>query len=365
MTVMKGQAHPKAAGQAGAALATKILVVGPSWVGDMVMSQSLYRVLRERRPGCQIDVLAPAWSEAILARMPEVRRAINLPLAHGELGWAKRRALGHSLRAEHYQQAILLPNSLKSALVPWFARIPQRTGWRGEMRYGLLNDLRRLDENALPLMVERFVALGLAPVEALPETIPAPALVADAELAQLAAERFGIDPKRPILALCPGAEFGSAKRWPESHFAAVARHYLQQGWQVCLYGSANDAPVTATIHQASGEQAASFDLAGRTSLAEAVDLLSLSTAVLSNDSGLMHIAAALERPTVAVYGPTSPAFTPPLSKRSATVLSTIDCAPCFERECPLGHHRCMQELAPQRMIDTLDALHSNSPAQSI
>jgi len=340
--------------------AAKILVIGPSWVGDMVMSQSLYRVLRDTRPDCEIDVLAPAWSEAILARMPEVRRAINLPLAHGELGWSKRRALAASLREEHYEQAILLPNSLKSALIPWLARIPLRTGWRGEMRYGLLNDLRRLDAVQLPLMVERFVALGLPAGATLPAPIPAPALVAEAAAAQHTAEGFGLDTTRPILALCPGAEFGSAKRWPETHFAELAVHYLQQGWQVCLYGSGNDAAVTAAIHSSCQAHGDCFDLAGRTSLGAVVDLLSLSSAVASNDSGLMHIAAALGRPTVAIYGPTSPGFTPPLSECSATLVSDIDCAPCFQRECPLGHHRCLREMAPARVIDTLDALQPDS-----
>ena len=162
----------------------QVLVVGPSWVGDMVMSQVLYRRLQETRPGLSIDVLAPAWSEPLLARMPEVRRAIPMPLGHGELGLARRWRLGRELRSQHYDQAILLPNSLKSALVPWFAGIARRTGWRGEMRYGLLNDMRLLDEQALPLMVQRFAALGAAPNEALPARLPAPRLVVDPDQAR-------------------------------------------------------------------------------------------------------------------------------------------------------------------------------------
>ncbi|WP_116368416.1 lipopolysaccharide heptosyltransferase II [Parahaliea mediterranea] len=341
--------------------AKNILIVGPSWVGDMVMSQSLYRVLKARRPGCTIDVLAPAWSEAILARMPQVRASLTLPLAHGELGLGKRWRLGRQLEKQAYDQAILLPNSLKSALVPFFANIPLRTGWRGEMRFGLLNDIRLLIERDLPLMVQRFVALGLDEGSALPADIPPPALVADSAGASAAAGRFGLDTGRPILALCPGAEFGSAKRWPEAHYGELARQYLARGWQVCLYGSANDRPVTAAIAAAAGGQADCFDLAGQTSLGEVVDLLSLSTAVVSNDSGLMHIAAALERPTLAIYGATSPGFTPPLSARSATLVSSIDCAPCFERECPLGHHRCMREQLPHTVSARLDTL-LESPA---
>ncbi|GAB3283203.1 lipopolysaccharide heptosyltransferase II [Parahaliea aestuarii] len=343
------------------ASAQQILIVGPSWVGDMVMSQSLYRVLQDTRPGCAIDVLAPAWSEAILARMPEVRASLTLPLAHGELGLGKRWHLGRQLAGRHYDQAILLPNSLKSALLPMFAGIPLRTGWRGEMRFGLLNDIRLLKERELPLMVQRFVALGLDEGSALPADIPPPALVANAEGAAAAAARFGLDTGRPILALCPGAEFGSAKRWPEAHYGELARRYLERGWQVCLYGSGNDRPVTAAIRSAAGASADCFDLAGQTSLGEAVDLLSLSTAVVSNDSGLMHIAAALNRPTLAIYGATSPGFTPPLSSRSATVVSDIACAPCFQRECPLGHHRCMRDQLPHTVGARLDSL-LESPA---
>ena len=336
--------------------ADNILIVGPSWVGDMVMSQVLYIHLQQSRPGVGIDVLAPAWSGPLLQRMPEVRRAITMPLGHGELGLVQRRRLGRELRAAHYDQAILLPNSLKSALIPFFARIPRRTGWRGEMRYILLNDMRTLDEQALPLMVQRFLSLGLDAGKTLPSTLPEPHLVVDPEAAEQCRSRVGLDRDLPILALCPGAEFGTAKRWPPRYYAELARDYLQQGWQVVLYGLANDRDVCEQIRRDSGEHALCHDLAGRTSLAEVVDLLSLSTAVISNDSGLMHIAAALQRPLLAIYGATSPDFTPPLSPLSTVLRSDIDCAPCFQRECPLGHHRCMRDLPPALAAAKLEAL---------
>ncbi len=338
--------------------AASILVVGPSWVGDMVMSQVLYSRLQQIHPGVGIDVLAPAWSQPLLARMPEVRRAIAMPVGHGELGLGRRRRLGRELRPQAYGQAIVLPNSLKSALVPWFARIPRRTGWRGEMRYGLLNDLRVLDEQVLPLMVQRFAALAQDAGEALPEQLPAPRLVADPNLAASCRESMGLQADLPLLALCPGAEFGSAKRWPVAHYADLARHYLERDWQVALFGSANDRPVTADILGRVGGHPRCFDLAGRTRLAEAVDLLSLAAAVVSNDSGLMHIAAALSRPLVAVYGATSPGFTPPLNDSAAVLTSDIDCAPCFRRECPLGHHRCMVETPVRRVEAALEAVLS-------
>jgi heptosyltransferase-2 len=250
----------------------------------------------------------------------------------------------------------LLPNSFKSALVPLFAGIPRRTGWRGEQRYGLVNDLRVLDERALPLMVQRFVALGQAPGEALPARLPAPRLAIDPVQAQRCGQRLGVVPDRALLALCPGAEFGGAKRWPDTYYAELAKRYLAQGWQVALFGSANDRPVTAAISELCGGHPHCLDLAGRTGLAEAVDLLSLATAVVSNDSGLMHIAAALGRPLVAVYGATSPGFTPPLNDNATIVASDIDCAPCFQRECPLGHHGCMRYTPVERIAEEVETL---------
>lgn len=334
----------------------QILVVAPSWVGDMVMSQALYIYLQQTRPGVAIDVLAPAWSEPLLQRMPEVRSAITMPVGHGELGLGRRWRMGRRLCSQHYDQALLLPNSLKSALVPFFAGIPRRTGWRGEQRYGLLNDLRQLDEQALPLMVQRFLALGQAAGEAMPERFPFPRLVVDEAEAGLVLQRFDLAPDRPLLALCPGAEFGSAKRWPAAHYAELAGRYLDRGWQVGLLGSDKDQPVTQEIRRLCEGHPDCVDLAGHTRLAEAVDLLSRVTAVVSNDSGLMHIAAALARPMVVVYGATSPGFTPPLNDNAVVVVSDIDCAPCFARECPLGHHGCMRYTPMQRVAVELDAL---------
>ena len=334
----------------------KILVVGPSWVGDMVMSQSLYTLLLHNRPGSIIDVLAPAWSQPILARMPEVNRSLSMPVGHGELGLAKRWRIARELSASAYDQAILLPNSLKSALIPFIARIPLRTGWVGEQRYGLLNDIRRLDSDQYPLMVQRFAALGLTPNQAIPEPLPGPALQVDSQSAHASAASMQLSLDKPLLALCPGAEFGGAKCWPALHYAQLADAYAEQGWTVVLFGSANDTKVAKSVLASSHRPDAMVDLTGKTSLDEAVDLLSLARAVVSNDSGLMHIAAALGVPTVVVYGPTSPTFTPPLSNRAVVLASEIDCAPCFQRECPLGHHECMSQLPVQRVVDALDEL---------
>ncbi|PIA72251.1 lipopolysaccharide heptosyltransferase II [Pseudomonas sediminis] len=335
----------------------KILIVGPSWVGDMVMAQTLFQCLKQRHPECEIDVLAPDWSRPILERMPEVRAALSLPLGHGVLDLATRRRIGKSLVGQ-YDQAILLPNSLKSALVPWFAGIPKRTGWKGEMRYGLLNDIRTLDKDRYPLMIERFMALAHEPGAALPQPYPQPRLQIDEFSREAALSKFGLPLDRPVLALCPGAEFGEAKRWPAEHYAKVAEIKIREGWQVWLFGSKNDHAVGEDIRMRliPGLREEVSNLSGQTSLAEAIDLMSAATAVVSNDSGLMHVAAALNRPLVAVYGSTSPGFTPPLADRVEIVRLGLECSPCFERTCRYGHYNCLRELKPRPVIEALDRL---------
>ncbi|GAA5315048.1 MAG: lipopolysaccharide heptosyltransferase II [Candidatus Pelagadaptatus aseana] len=331
-----------------------ILIIGPSWVGDMVMAQSLFIALKQSEPEVEIDVLAPAWSRPIIERMPEIRDSIDMPIGHGQLLLKERRILGESLQGK-YDQAIVLPNSLKSALIPYFAKVPKRTGWRGEMRYVLLNDIRKLDKSYYPLMVERFVALAHPKGAILEQPLPRPALQVDNEQAAALRDKFQLTDERPVLALCPGAEFGPAKRWPEEHYAAVAREKIDQGWQVWLLGSAKDQPVAETIvEHLQPEQADHCHiLAGATELADAIDLLSQADAVISNDSGLMHIAAALQKPLVVVYGSTSPGFTPPLSERVEVVQLEVDCGPCFERQCPQGHLKCLKFLLPGQVLDAL------------
>jgi len=329
---------------------SETLVVSPSWIGDAVLTHPLLVRLKARDPEGAIDVLAPAWASAVYGRMAEVRRTIAFPFGHGELRLGERRRFAKGL--PRYDRAIVLPGSLKSALVPWFAGIPRRTGWRGEMRYGLLNDLRRLDEAALPLIVERYAALAQPAGEALERPLPPPRLAVDPARRDAAVAKFGLEGDSPVLALAPGAEYGPAKRWPARHFAEVARAHVARGYRVWLVGSARDADITAEVAAVSGVKVA--DLAGRTSLDEAIDLLSLAARVVTNDSGLMHVAAALDRPLAAVFGSSSPAYTPPLSPRARVVSLKLDCSPCFERECPLGHTNCLEKLEPAQVLAALD-----------
>ncbi|MDP1930038.1 MAG: lipopolysaccharide heptosyltransferase II [Gammaproteobacteria bacterium] len=339
---------------------SKVLIVGPSWVGDMVMAQALFMTLQSAAAvagaTAVIDVLAPVWSRPLLERMPQVRRAIDLPFSHGELNLAGRYRLGHSLRKERYDQVIVLPNSFKSALLTLFTRSRKRTGWRGEARGMLLNDVRQLDTKALPLMVQRFVALGLPEGAPLPEPLPRPQLITDPASVTQAVTDMQLHLGRPVLVICPGAEFGDAKQWPAEHFASLSRQKIEDGWQVWILGSAKDTSIATVIkgQLPEDQHRHCHDLTGRTSLAQAIDLMSLAQAVVSNDSGLMHVAAALARPIVALYGSTSADFTPPLADNVQLLAIDISCRPCFERTCPLQHKRCLVDLTPQQTLNALD-----------
>ena len=334
-----------------------ILIVGPSWVGDMVMAQSLLKLLKERQPATPLDVLAPAWSLPIIARMPEVRRGVVLPAGHGEIALRRRWQLARSLRMHEYQQAIVLPRSLKAALIPWFAGIPRRTGFRGEMRLVLINDVREFDEHRLDQTVKRFLALGLAADEALPG-VPQPALVVSAAHQREVLDRLGLATDRPIVAMMPGAEYGPAKCWPLEYFRALAEMLSHDGYAVWIMGSARD--------RGAGEAIAACDnvvnLCGRTELEDVIDLLGLCEQAVSNDSGLMHVAAAVGTRVVALYGSSSPAFTPPLTENRIVHYLAIECSPCFQRQCPLGHFRCLRDILPADVRESMRSRTNSRPA---
>lgn len=319
-----------------------------------MLAQPLLMRLKSRTAELAIDVLAPPATAGLLRRMPEVDDVIENPFRHGELKVFARRRLGLDLKARRYRQAIVLPNSLKSALPPFFASIPHRTGYRGEMRIGLLNDVRKLDEKRLPLMVDRFAALAERAGAALARPVPRPRLRVDPHNRQRVLERLGLTTDRPVAAFCPGAEYGPAKRWPAEHFAALAAMLHASGAAVWLIGGPGDRAQADVIKTNAGAVPL-HDLCGRTTLAEAVDLISAAAVVVSNDSGLMHVAAALDRPLIALYGSSSPAFTPPLSPAAVVVRLGLECSPCFERDCPLGHLRCLREITPERVRDEIRA----------
>ncbi len=334
---------------------SNLLIISPAWVGDMVMAQSLFKFLKREQFSTQIDVIVPAWAEGLFKRMPEVRDIIPHTLKHGQLGWRERYRLGQQLCNRNYQQAIVLPNSWKSALIPFWADILQRTGYRGEMRYGLLNDLRILDLFQLPTTVLQFIALGLPKsmlnTGGLPNLIPLyPKLSpgnADLPLRRLHLKKSS----QPLLILCPGAEFGGAKRWPAEYYAIVAKKQLAEGWQVWILGSEKEAILGMKINALAGDDCS--NLCGQTSLSEAIDLMSQAEVVISNDSGLMHIAAALEKPLIALYGASSPQKTPPLSSQAHVIWLQLACSPCFKRECPLKKLSCLRDIKPEQVLNQL------------
>ncbi|MBS0883072.1 ADP-heptose--LPS heptosyltransferase RfaF [Pantoea sp. JGM49] len=340
----------------------KILVIGPSWVGDMMMSQSLYRTLKAEHPDAVIDVMAPAWCRPLLSRMPEVNQALAMPLGHGALALGERRRLGKSLQVSNYDRAYVLPNSFKSALVPFFAGIKRRVGWRGEMRYGVLNDVRVLDKAAFPLMVERYVALGydkpIASAQQLPQPLLWPQLRVDEDEKRMTAAQFSLSADRPAIGFCPGAEFGPAKRWPHYHYAALAEQLIAEGYQVVLFGSAKDRETGDTIVQTLSESARAHckNLAGDTQLEQAVILIAHCAAIVSNDSGLMHIAAALNRPLVALYGPSSPDFTPPLSHQARVIRLISGYHKVRKGDAEEGYHQSLIDIQPARVHQEFSTL---------
>lgn len=339
----------------------RVLVVGPAWVGDMVMSQCLYKVIKSRHGDADIDVLAPSAALPLVSRMREVSRGIVLDTGHGELKLRYRWQLAMKLRENHYDHAIVLPNSFKSALVPFLANIDTRTGFRGEFRYYLLNDMRLLDRKRLPRMVDRFVALGLSETELPGDSIEYPSLLVDEANQGNLCAALGLDTSRPVLGICPGAEYGDAKKWPERHYAALVDFALQRDMQVWMFGTAHDRDTVRGILGSLSVEAGEYvvDLTGKTTLTDAVDLLGLCNLVVTNDSGLMHIAAAVGCPTAVIYGSTSPDFTPPLTDRAEIISDYLPCSPCFQRTCPLGHKNCLNQLMPARLEPIVERYHSS------
>lgn len=327
------------------------LVIGPAWVGDMVMAQSLFITLQQQ--GEVIDVLAPAWSLPLLSRMPQVHEGLALQSGHGQLGLGERWRLGRQLRTRNYQRAIVLPRSFKSALVPFFSGAIIRSGYQGEMRYGLLNDRRRLDKQLLPRTVDRYVALAYPADPGHVPDIPQPALQVDEANRQRLLAALALNLDRPVIAFMPGAEYGPAKRWPLAHYAALARSLLAAGKQVWIIGSVKEGKNAEEIAQ---QAVGVVNLCGKTRLEDAIDLLSLADAAVSNDSGLMHVAAATGTPLVAIYGSSTPAYTPPLADRVQVLYLGMDCSPCFKRVCPLAEPApCLQQIMPEQVLEALAA----------
>jgi heptosyltransferase-2 len=326
----------------------KALIVAPSWIGDTIMAQPLFARLHAKHPGIQLDALAPRWVAPVLHRMTEISNVIDSPFGHGQLSLKPRWKLARLLAARRYDAVYVLPNSLKSALVPWLAGIPQRIGFTGESRFGLINVRHTLDKKALPLMVERFAQLSEPPGTALTRPIFHPKIRSTTNSQKTTLTELDLERPARIVAFCPGAEYGPAKRWPAAHFATLAQKLAALGYAIWLFGSPKDHAVADEISQLA--PGLCRNLCGTTSLEQAVDLLAMTELVVCNDSGLMHVAAALDRPIVALYGSSSPGFTPPLSDQADILSLNLECSPCFKRECPLGHLDCLNKLQPEQVF---------------
>jgi len=352
--------------------ATRILVISPNWIGDAVMAQPLLALLRAQHPDAPIDVLAPPSVSPVWRQMAEVDEVLETPFRHGALQLRERWRYARMLRARGYFAAYVLPNTLKYALIPWLAGIARRVGYKGESRYGLINVMHHDSVPPRP-MVPFYAALASAPDAPVPAGappapgaaatpgalaragVPRPRLaVTDAQVAAACA-KAGLDVARPLVVFAPGAEFGNAKRWPAGHFGDLARAIVARvpGAQVALLGGPKDAAVCEAV---CATEPACVNLAGRTSLGEAVALIGRADAVVSNDSGLLHVASALNRPVIAIYGPTDPDHAPPFSDLAASISLRLECSPCRQRECPLGHHNCMRGISGEQVWQTLQPM---------
>jgi heptosyltransferase-2 len=357
--------------QMTATMPKKILIVAPNWIGDCLMAQPLFACLKQT--GAHITLLAPEWVAPIAQLMPEIDAVVPNRFAHGKLQWRARRVLAAELRTQQFDTAYVLPNSLKSGLIPWLAGIPLRIGYQGEARWGLLH--RRLpnpSKQTRPLMHAHYAALATLQGIRVPDPLPAPRLVVPPALqaqAQTHLHTQGVA-DAPFWVMAPGAEYGPAKRWPAQRCAELALQALAANPQrrVLLLGSAKDGAVAQEIIEtlkalappSNNMLARVHNLCGRTSLDLAAAILAQAEQVISNDSGLMHVAAALDAPQVAVYGSSDPRHTPPLSARARVVWLHLSCSPCFKRECPLGTLACLQQIDAAQVF----ALTQTSSASS-
>jgi heptosyltransferase-2 len=327
------------------------------------MTQPLLATLKTQYPQSKIDVLASTWVAPIYRACSEVSEVIEAKFAHKQLQWGLRKQIAKELQAKNYQACFVLPNSFKSALIPWLANIPFRIGYRGEMRYGLINvALENPSKVNRPPMVEHYLALSQALKEQKESLLSTsrPTLNVSA-LAKQAVEKklasASINPNS-IFVFCPGAEYGPTKRWPADHFAKLARGLIEQNAnaQIMLLGSKSDQNIAQNIQKQADLQLNVHNWCGSTSLDEAIALIGMARAVVSNDSGLMHIAAALKTPQAAIFGSSDPAHTPPLSERAQVIWLNLPCSPCHKKECPLGHLRCLNDILPEQVLATLNTL---------
>jgi heptosyltransferase-2 len=335
----------------------RILIIAPNWIGDAVMSQPLLAAIKTSYPHAVIDVLATPWVAPVYRACSEVTELIEADLRHGQLQWGLRRALAAQIKKRDYASCYVLPNSLKSALIPWLANIPVRIGYQGELRRFLLTETKANSPKTQRIpMVEHYANL-CAPSRNSDAVIRVPQLIPTASALESARTRLqaaGIQTDT-LVVLCPGAEYGPSKRWPAAHFAALAQSILKANpnTSVVLLGSPSDRAIGDAIVSASASQGRIFNWCGATLLDEAIAIIGMSSNLVSNDSGLMHIGAALQIPQVAIFGSSDPNHTPPNSVKATIISLHLQCSPCHQRVCPLGHLNCLNQISPERVFAAL------------
>ena len=340
-----------------------ILIIAPNWIGDAVSTQPLLANLKLLYPDSKIDILASNWVAPVYRACSEVHEVIEAKFEHKKLQWNLRKEIAKEIEAKNYQACFVLPNSFKSALIPWLANIPFRIGYRGELRFGLINlALDNPSKVNRPPMVEHYLVLSQLLKD--DESIPLDKFVPKLNVSGAAKQQVGQKlqdaniNRDSIYAICPGAEYGPSKRWPTEYFAMLAQQLIKQNSnnQIILLGGKNDYSLAQEITSQSKLVSNIHNWCGNTSLDEAIALIGMSKAVVSNDSGLMHIAAALQIPQVAIFGSSDPAHTPPLSDRAKIMWLNMSCSPCHKRVCPLGHLRCLKDILPEQVLATLNTL---------
>ena len=343
----------------------RILIIAPNWIGDAVMSQPLLAALKVIYPQSQIDVLASPWVAPIYRACTEVHQVIEARLEHKQLQWGLRKQLARQLELNQYDACFVLPNSFKSALIPWLANIPLRIGYRGEMRFGLINfALDNPSKTNRPPMANHYLAL--CNVISHSKDIDSDQS-ADPQLNISTIAKQSVSNKlqaaaienKSIYVLCPGAEYGVTKRWPTEHFATLAQQLITNNADahVILLGSKGDYTLGEGIRAQANDDPKIYNWCGDTSLDEAIALIGMSKALVSNDSGLMHIGAALKVPQVAIFGSSDPHHTPPLSAKAKVIYLNLPCSPCHKRECPLGHLKCLKDISPENVFEVIQNLH--------
>jgi heptosyltransferase-2 len=335
-----------------------ILIVPYMWIGDFVRCHTVVKLLKARFPARPVDVLSTTLCAPLADYMPEVRQTIVVDLPRKRLPWGEHKALADRLRREDYATSLIMPRTWKAALAPFLAGIPERIGWVGEWRFGLLNDLR-WGERKRPRMVDQCAALALPADAPQPEQWPLPELRIPGSEVTGWRERLGLSATRQVVALAPGA-VGPSKRWPGASFAELARALIAQGCEVWILGGASEAPLARVVRDHAPE---ARDLTG-TDLRNAILALAASNVAISNDSGLMHVAAALGTPTIGIFGPTSPWHWAPLNPIAAAVQQTIeklDCQPCHKPTCRVVHHRCMRNISAEQILEIVQRTLAQAP----